>query len=88
MSVVAAMSNGTKTRDVEISDTFEAAWLRTQGFRPVRIEGEGPRRRFVFEGVPEALIQAFDLDTARCSPSQFAAAYRSLLRMLHQEAPR
>jgi hypothetical protein len=79
--------NGIKIRAVETDNTIEAAWFKTQGFRPVRVAGEGPRRRFVFEGVPEALIQAFDLDTARCSPSQFAAAYRSLLRMLHQETP-
>ncbi len=67
---------------MEISDTTKAAWLWTQGLRPVDVRGQGPRKSFVFESVPDDLIRAFDLDTARVSPMQFGQAYKSLLRLL------
>ena len=77
-------TGGTRTGDVEISDTMKAAWLWTQGLRPVDIRGQGPRKGFVFQDVPVALLRAFDIDTARVSPMQFGQAYKALLRLLHE----
>jgi hypothetical protein len=84
MSGVTAMTNGTKTDEVEISDTMKAAWLWTQGLRPVDVRGQGPRKGFVFQAVPVALLRAYVLDTARVSPMQFGQAYKSLIRLLHE----
>jgi hypothetical protein len=83
MSVV-TMNGVTKPDVIEISDTTKAAYLWCLGLRPidVREQGRGSRQAFVFERVDPALIRAFDLDTARVSPMQFGAAYKSLVRLL------
>jgi len=88
MSVVAAMSNGTGTKTVEISDTFEAASYVSLGHPVLRITGNAARRRFVFEALPEDLLQAFETDALLVSPTRLKLAYRSLLARLHQETPR
>ena len=84
MSVVQLNGSGSKTDEVEISDTMKAAWLWTQGLRPVDVRGQGPRKGFVFQDVDVALLRAFDIDTARVSPMQFGQAYKALLRLLHE----
>lgn len=88
MSVTTTMPNGSKTRDVEVSDTFEAAAYMTQGHPVLRITGHGVRKRFVFEALPEALIQAFESDELLVSPTRFKAAYKDLLARLHEDNPR
>ena len=77
-------TNGTGAGEVAISDTLLAAWLWTQGLRPMRVTGQAPRKSFVFTDVPEGLIAAFHLDTATVSPMQFGQAYKALLRLIHQ----
>ena len=74
-----------RTRNVEISDTFEAATYVTQGHQVLRITGYGARKRFVFEALPEDLIQAFETDALLVSPTRLKAAYKFLLTRLHQE---
>ena len=88
MSVITTMSNGTKTRDVEISDTFEAAAYVSLGHPVLRITGNAARRRFVFEALPDNLLQAFETDELLVSPTRLKSAYKALLARLHQETPR
>ena len=85
MSVVAAMSNGTKTRDVEISDTFEAASYECLGHPVSRMTGPATRRRFVFESLPDSVLHAFEADELLVSPIRLKAAYKVLLARSHQE---
>lgn len=91
MSVItmAMNDNGiTKTRGVEISDTFEAAAYMCHGHRPVRLVGQGSRKRFVFEALPEDLILAFETDELLVSPTRLKANYKSLLMRVREETPR
>lgn len=85
MSVVASerLSNGTRT--VEISDTFEAAAYECLGHPVSRITGPATRRRFVFETLPDSVLQAFEADELLVSPTRLKASYKSLLSRLRQE---
>ena len=89
MAVIAA-ANGTKTPgattpgEVATDNTMLAAYFWCEGYRPVDVRGQRPSMTFVFQDVPQDVIRAFHLDTAKVSPMQFGQAYKSLLRLLHQ----
>lgn len=77
------MNGVTKPDVIEISDTTKAAYLWCLGLRPIAVRGQGgARQAFVFASVEPAVLRAFDIDTARVSPMQFGAAYKSLVRLL------
>jgi hypothetical protein len=73
-----------KTREHhEVQDSFEAASYASKGHKPTGLVGYGARKRWVFQHLPEALIEAFEMDTMTVSPHRLKAAYKSLLHQLH-----
>ncbi len=73
----------TDAREHATSDTWEASYLWTLGYRPERIEGCRPRSTFVFRGVPTETLDAYRFDRVSVSPRAFGFAYKALLRLLH-----
>ena len=67
----------------EVQDTFEAGTYEAKGHKPVGLVGYGGRKRWVFKGLPESLIEAYETDTLLVSPHRLKAAYKRLLHQLH-----
>jgi len=60
------------------SDIVLAATLKVKGFRLVEIMKNGNKGTFIFAGVPEDLINEYDLGCLSVEPKAFNAEIKSL----------
>lgn len=64
--------------EYKTSDIVLASFLRLSGHDIVRIEKAGLKGTFVFDGINDELIQAYDFGQARVEPVAFNNTIKSL----------
>lgn len=64
--------------EYKTSDIVLASYLRLNGLEIARIEKSGQKGTFVFDSVPDEMIQAYDFGRARVEPAAFNNTIKQL----------